>query len=187
MRVRAAEPAEALEIARVHDRCWRATYAELLPAGVLESSRLATREALWRDLLAAPAAARCAFVAEDDDGAIVGCAWGGPEESGDPFHRAELLGIYLERAAQGRGLGRHLVAAIAAAFARRGDRALLLWALAENWPARRFYEALGGRLLRERDTPIGGVPVPEVAYGWSDLGPLIAGGERSGWPPEQRA
>ena len=166
--VRAALPIEAKTIALVHDTCWRAAYATILPAIVLRSSTLAAREALWAELLALPADERCAFVAEVD-GAIVGCAWGGPEESGDPHYRAELLGLYLLPTAQRRGLGRGLLAAIADQFRRQGESALLLWALADNVGARRFYERLGGQLLRQRDTLLCGLPVSEVAYGWPDL------------------
>jgi len=155
-------------IAHVHDTCWRAAYADLLPPIVLHSSLRTDRERLWTGLLAVPLEQRCAFVAEDV-GIIVGCAWGGPEESGDPHYRAELLGLYLLPAYQRRGLGRRLVAAIAANVQHQGYHALTLWALAENVVARRFYEALGGRVLRERDTLLRGIPVPEVAYGWPDL------------------
>ena len=50
--------------------------------------------------------------------------------------------------------------------------------LAANDPARRFYEVLGGRLLREKQADIFGLTLPEVSYGWTDLDDLIrrAGG-----------
>lgn len=171
VQIRPALSAEAQTIALVHDTCWRVAYAPILPAVVVRSSTLAAREVLWAGLLDRPDVERCAFVAEID-GAIVGCAWGGPEESGDPHYRAELLGLYLLPAAQRRGLGRCLVAAVAEEFLRRGESALLLWALADNVGARRFYERLGGQLLRQRDTRLCGLPVPEVAYGWPDLAVL---------------
>ena len=169
LRVRAAESAEATMIASVHDACWRAAYADLLPPVVLQSSSRADRERLWVALLAVPPEQRCAFVAVDGD-TIVGCAWGGPEESGEPHYRAEILGLYLLPAYQRRGLGRQLMAATVEAFQQQGHRSFMLWALAENLAARRFYEALGGQLLRGRDTVLQGIPVPEVAYGWPDLG-----------------
>jgi GNAT superfamily N-acetyltransferase len=162
---------EAKTIARVHDRCWREAYATILPAIVLRSSTLAAREALWATLLALPVERHCAFVAEIN-GAIVGCAWGGPEESVHPHYRVELLGLYLLPEHRRCGLGRGLIAAVAAHYARQGESSLLLWALAENQPARRFYAALGGQLLHRRDTLLCDLPIPEVAYGWPDLRPL---------------
>jgi ribosomal protein S18 acetylase RimI-like enzyme len=173
VQIRAAERVEAAMIAQVHDACWRAAYAEILPPIVLRSSLRADRERLWGRLLSVPPEQRCAFVVEDA-AAIVGCAWGGPEESGDPCYRAELLGLYLSPTYQRRGFGRQLVATVAANLQRQGHQSLILWALAENVVARRFYEALGGQLVRERDTLLRDIPVPEVAYGWPDLGRLSA-------------
>ncbi len=172
MQIRAAASAEATTIAHVHDACWRAAYADLLPPIVLRSSLRTDRERLWTELLSVSPEQRCAFVAEDA-GAIVGCAWGGPAESGDPHYRAEILGLYLLPTYQRRGLGRQLVAAIAANVQRQGYHSLLLWALAENVAARRFYQALGGQFLYARDTLLRSVPIPEVAYGWSDLELLL--------------
>ena len=54
-----------------------------------------------------------------------------------------------------------------------GLDSMIVWVLAENRPARRFYEALGARLVTERHVEIGGASLPEVAYGWSDIGALV--------------
>ena len=50
---------------------------------------------------------------------------------------------------------------------------MIAWVLAENWPARRFYEALGGDYFRERTTDIAGSPLLGVSYGWPDPSILI--------------
>ena len=49
---------------------------------------------------------------------------------------------------------------------------MLTWILAQNHSARRFYEALGGLPVREKDIPIGGIILEEVAYGWTDISAL---------------
>lgn len=172
MKVRPARSAEAASIARVHDRCWRATYTGMMPESIIARSTYARREAMWARLLAIPDDARYAYVADDEPVGIVGCAWGGPEESGDPTYTGELSGIYLLAAYQHRGLGRALIEVVAANLLRQGHASLLLWALADN-PARRFYEALGGQLLRERETAMDGGTICEVAYGWPDIRLLI--------------
>ncbi len=51
---------------------------------------------------------------------------------------------------------------------------MVLWVLAENSDARRFYEALGGHIAGEQQVTIGGASLSEVAYGWDDLGQLAA-------------
>jgi GNAT superfamily N-acetyltransferase len=177
MRVRPAEPTEAAAIARVHDACWRATYQGMMPDEVVAGSAFGDREAMWGRILGAPPERRCAYLAEDAAGMIVGCAWGGREASRDPLYQGELYGLYLLEAYQRRGLGRRLIGAVAANLHAQGYPTLLLWALTANHRARRFYEALGGALLREQETSIGGVLVPEVAYGWRDIRTLLLAGE----------
>ena len=49
-----------------------------------------------------------------------------------------------------------------------GMPALLIGCLAANRPARRFYEAVGGRVVAEREVDEGGVLLPELVYGWED-------------------
>lgn len=177
--VRPAREDEGAAITRVHDACWRDTYTGMVPDTVIAGSRLFDREALWSALLARPAAERCAVVAEDA-GRIVGCAWGGPEESGDPVYRAELLGLYLLRDYRGLGLGRALLGAAVGALRAQGYLNLLLWALADNAAARGFYRALGGQLLRERDGDMRGFPIREVAFGWPDSASLVSDAARGG-------
>ena len=46
----------------------------------------------------------------------------------------------------------------------QGITSVIVWVLAENWPARRFYEALGGQYFAQRSTDIAGSPLPEVSY-----------------------
>jgi hypothetical protein len=49
-------------------------------------------------------------------------------------------------------------------LAAQGFRSAGLWVLKDNLPARRFYEALGGRLGPEQFFDLGGQTVTEVAY-----------------------
>jgi ribosomal protein S18 acetylase RimI-like enzyme len=170
-----SQPDAAMAIARLHDYCWRATYGGMMPPEIIARSTLARREARWNRLLGLPEDERCAFVARNGREEIVGCAWGGPEESDEPFYRGEVLGIYLLPAYQRHGTGSRLLGAVAAALLRRGYPSILLWALAENRPARRFYEARGGQLLRERATAMEGGTINEVAYGWPDARRLTGG------------
>ena len=50
---------------------------------------------------------------------------------------------------------------------------MLAWVLARN-PSRRFYEAVGGELLGSQEIEISGVILEEVAYGWPDVGTVVA-------------
>lgn len=173
MHVRPAQPGDAPGIARVHVDGWRSTYPGIVPDHYLASLSYITYEERWRARLCDPAPDTCVYVAEDG-GRVVGFAMGGPERDGDPEYPGELYAIYVLPECQGRGAGRRLVAAVAASLAEAGHQALLVWVLEANASGRRFYEALGGRLVRRREIEIGGARLPEVGYGWRDLGPLRA-------------
>lgn len=51
----------------------------------------------------------------------------------------------------------------------RGFSSMLLWVLKDNLPAHKFYEAIGGKYLREKPIKIGNQTLIEVAYGWNDF------------------
>ncbi|MEO7000908.1 MAG: GNAT family N-acetyltransferase [Ktedonobacterales bacterium] len=91
--------------------------------------------------------------------------------SASPYD-GELNAIYLLPTTQRQGAGRRLTAAVAQHLAACGHRGLIIWALAENIAAGRFYERLGGVVVAEQPIEIG-KPLVEVAYGWPDL-PALA-------------
>ena len=176
MQIRPARPEDAAGIARVHVDSWRTTYRGLIPAAYLASLSYERREAMWRRRIQEAALTSMVFVAEGPAGEIVGFAAAGPERSGDPVYAGEVPAIYLLEAYQHRGIGRHLMRAVADHLAAHGMETMLLWVLAAN-PARQFYEALGGRPVRSHAIDIGGVTLDEIAYGWTDLAPLRSAGE----------
>jgi len=51
---------------------------------------------------------------------------------------------------------------------------LQIGCLAANAPGRRFYEAIGGRLVGERLFDEAGFMLPEVVYEWADMHTLVA-------------
>jgi GNAT superfamily N-acetyltransferase len=89
-----------------------------------------------------------------------------------------LEAIYILQAYQRQGIGRRLTAWIAERLAEAGMSSMLLWTLADS-PYRRFYEVLGGKLVRETERNFGGVTLKLVGYGWSDVRAILASAERS--------
>ena len=117
------------------------------------------------------------FVAEVE-GQIVGWAVGGPNREPRLDHAGELYAIYLLSGHQRNGIGLELTVATAHSLADAGMDSMVVWVLAANQQARRFYEALGGEYFQEREVEIGGAHLSEVSYGWPDLSRLITLAER---------
>ena len=103
----------------------------------------------------------------------IGFAASGAQQSdilGERGYAGEFQAIYLLKEAQRLGAGRSLMRVMAQALRERGIEWGSLWVLRHNFTARKFYEKLGGRKIGVEGAWRG---VPEVAYGWRDLGLLI--------------
>jgi len=167
LRIREATAADVGAIAALHYDSWGRTYTPIVPPAVSVQFSLREREAAWARVFAERHGS--VFVAEDDGGQIVGVASGGAwRGDADVPYAGELYVLHVAAAMQGRGIGRALVAAVAARLADEGMPNLCLWVLAGNAGARRFYEAIGGQVVREVEADFFGVPSPEVLYGYAN-------------------
>lgn len=167
-----AGPADAEALALAHVTAWRETYRGLLPEAYLARlSQVAHARRFARALL--HPGAHEVTLAVADRWQILGYAQGGPSRRGVPGE-AEIATLYLLRRAQGRGLGRRLLAASARTLAARGATSLVISVLRDNLAARGFYERLGGEAEPARLEPgPGGAMLQEVAYRWGDIGALF--------------
>jgi len=171
MRIREALPTDSPAIAMVHVDSWRSTYRGIISDEVLDGLSYPDRERMWEGSLTTHRSSNFIYVAEADEGPVVGFAAAGKERAGRTDFPGEIYAIYLLKAYHGRGWGRQLLQAAAGRLAMEGFNGLMLWVLADN-PTRGFYEALGGRLLGEQRIQIGPDSLAEVAYGWEDLDEL---------------
>ena len=174
--IRLATEADIPAIAAIHHRNWQIAYAGIMTPDEIDVILPERRIPLWWDWLADRS--NMILVATAQDGVIQGFVYGGkvkPHEilsgSLDGFD-CEIYSLHTAEAVQGRGLGRALIADAAKRWRDMGRRALMLWAYRDN-PFRGFYERIGGAPIAE------GLDdgIPDVAYGWRDLGALIAAGE----------
>jgi len=109
------------------------------------------------------------------DGAVVAFAGAGttrPHTAIPGDYDAELFTLYSLKSQHGRGLGRALMNASAAALLERGFGGLAVWVLETN-PARTFYGHLGGTELGRKTEDVPGGQLTEVALGWRDLRVLL--------------
>jgi GNAT superfamily N-acetyltransferase len=177
--IRPATPADAPAIAQVRVDSWRTTYRGLIPDAYLDGMQVDASIALWdRVLTAAPSAV--SVVVATRDGEVIGFAAGNPLAT--PKHGAdsELTAVYLRREFQNGGIGHRLVAAVVDAQRRHGATAMIVWTIAGNKAARRFYEALGGELVVEQPFQWDGMDLIEAGYVWRDLDALAAACGRHG-------
>jgi GNAT superfamily N-acetyltransferase len=166
--VREARPEDARAIAEVHLASWKTTYPGIVPQEYIDGLRVEDGAARWENRLAEKTAT--VIVAEDEAG-IFGFAAGGAIMNPVDGYQGELGAIYLLASHQGKGAGAALVRRMADELRRQGFANLAVWALKEN-PACGFYKRMGAVQVAEKTIEIGGAILPEVAFGWADIGVL---------------
>ncbi len=143
MQLRRAQPNDAPQLARIHVDAWRVAYRGIVTATYLERFTYAKREAAFRQAIAA--GTEETYLVDDDDGQAVGILTIGASRDADldAATTGELWGIYLLPTHWRRGLGTQLGHATEQILHARGCRDIVLWVLADNQDARRFYAAMG--------------------------------------------
>lgn len=141
--VRAAVPADAHEVARLHVRAWRSAYRGLIAQDYLDSltpEAVADRYTFARVGLRTPST----LVAVDGP-ALRGFATAGLCRDGELPNVGELMALYVDPAHVGAGVGALLLTAARARLRAVGVTGAVLWVLDANTRARRFYERDGWR------------------------------------------
>lgn len=169
-RIRESTQNDVPGMAKVRVDTWRSAYKGIVPDEFLErlsyqSTAEGWQKAFWENRKPGVAV----FVAENEQKEIVGIAICGPEQSQDPIYRGEIYVLYVLPQYQNQGIGReHVAACVQHLIQQLAVETMLIWVMAEN-PYRRFYESLGGKLVREKTKEIGGELISEVGYGWEEL------------------
>ena len=168
MLIREAILDDAEGIARVHVDSWRTTYKDIVPDSYLQQLSYEQRAENWSRGIGHNAL----YVAEDENGKIVGFATGGKERTGKYDADGELYAIYLLQDVQGKGIGKKLTQVIAKSLKEEGFSSMLVWVLDRN-SSKAFYESLGGQPIDEMMVNIGGEEFKEIAYFWDNLETLL--------------
>lgn len=176
MRLRFATPADAAALAAVHVTSWAETYPGLMPEAVLThmtSPQMRQRRAAhWERTLVE---GREVVTVAERAGEVVAFAGAGvtrPHTVLPGDYDAELFTLYALKSAHGRGVGRALLRASAAALLEQGFGGLAVWVLETN-PARAFYGHLGATELGRKTEEVPDGLLSEVALGWRDLRALL--------------
>ncbi|RFB14722.1 GNAT family N-acetyltransferase [Bacillus sp. HNG] len=165
MKIRKAVLSDARGIAQVHVDSWRTTYSGIVPDVYLEKLSYESREKAWKSRIPNGHV----FVAENEQGEIVGFACGGKERSENYENfQGELYAIYVFQEYQGQGLGKKLVTPVVQQLLDKDINTMLVLVLEENKSCL-FYETLGARKLDVVEVEIGGKNLKEAVYGWDNL------------------
>ncbi|QUG42028.1 GNAT family N-acetyltransferase [Psychrobacillus sp. INOP01] len=165
MRVREAIVSDAAGIALVHVESWRTTYKNILPNKFLLNLSYKRRELFWETSIPEGNV----FVAENDEGKIVGFASGGKERSGHyEGFKGELTSIYILKEYQGIGIGKQLLKSVVRGIEKLGINTMLVLVIEDN-NSKSFYEAMGSKKIGVVEVEIAGKKLNELIYGWDNI------------------
>jgi ribosomal protein S18 acetylase RimI-like enzyme len=143
--IRLATSSDAPEVATIHVRSWQWAYRGQVPDAYLDQlgqtldDRIEARRTQLEQVL--PGYRWWVF---EHSGLLLGFVVTRPGEDDDPDPlTAEVLALYLDPDAVGKGIGRTLFAHAVADLKQRGFTQATLWVLESNERARRFYQAAG--------------------------------------------
>jgi ribosomal protein S18 acetylase RimI-like enzyme len=164
VRIRPAETADALEIARVEVESWRWAYPGLVPASYLDGLSVARCARGWAQLLGAKGTRTVTWVASSDERGCCGFLSAGPSRA-ERAAVGELYSLYVSPQLAGTGVGHRLLAYTTAQLKAMMFGSAELWVLEKNERARRFYEREGWTLTgAPRREPIARTSVSVVRY-----------------------
>ncbi len=82
------------------------------------------------------------------NGEVVGFAWYN-ENMSDNSYENEIVALYVDLKYRKNGVGKTLFEGVINKINKRGTSNLIIWCLEKNYNARKFYERLGGNLIKE--------------------------------------
>ena len=155
MFLRAAQPADAIAVAKVHVRSWQIAYRGLLPDEYLDGLRPEDRAQSYT--FGDPDPLLPASLVAVEGRAICGFATTGPSRDEDRLGTGELLALYVDPDRWGVGIGRALIQEARARLAQQG--------FVGNERADRFYR-LDGWLPdgSRREDAMWGVSVEDTRF-----------------------
>ncbi|GAB3845870.1 GNAT family N-acetyltransferase [Dactylosporangium cerinum] len=167
MLVRPATVLDAGAIAVVQTRTWQAAYRGQMPQEYLDRRDPEQGRIRWLRWLEGNQAPAAVFVLDDDGAGVVGFVSVAPsrDDDTDPRFVGEVQALYVLPGHWDRGAGRLLMRAALRRLRESGYGDVILWVLATNDRARRFYEAGGWH--PDGATKIDdsrGFPLTEVRY-----------------------
>lgn len=76
----------------------------------------------------------------------------------------ELTALYTKPNLKGCGIGTKMFQYVLNEFKKQNKTKMIIWCLKENYPARKFYEKMGGKIIGEKTIHIGNKDYMEVGF-----------------------
>ena len=170
---RRATGGDAEAIASLHTESWRDAYRGILPDSYLDRQIIDERATLWRSRFSSLASDRFLVVLTESPVDLVGFASVLLDD--DPQWGACLDNLHVLPGWRNRGVGRLLFGRAAQwVMSTKPGWPIHLWVFEANTGARRFYEALGGEVVRHHlKEVVKGIEIPSLLYVWHDPQKLV--------------
>ncbi len=162
IKIRWSKPSDTAALAALHRDAWRYAYRGIIPGISLERMIARRGPAGWGSM---HRLGLRALVLEFDN-RVAGYATFGPCRTRSVSSCGEIYELYVRPEFQGIGFGKRLFGEARRYLRANGLGALLVWSLAENDLACRFYKALDGRERIRGYERIGGVRLEMIAFVW---------------------
>lgn len=160
---------DAQQLAELHVRTWRATYAGIMEDDYLSALSQADIARRWEMRLERPEPRSVSVVARSDRGPIIGFVAAGVARVNLPGTDAEIIALNVLPEAQRSGVGATLICKVAEDLQDLGFQDVGLWVVEQNFRARAFYNRLGGRACEQHFRDFGKRAISEIAYRWDSL------------------
>lgn len=141
--VRLATENDALNIATIHVTSWQKVYENKIHASILANLSIEKRAQQWRAIISKNIPVLVLEFGEDIAG--FSCLCPARDNDLNATQCGEITAIYLKPTVWRQGLGKLLCLASFEKLAAMNFSEVILWVLAENTQARKFYEAMGFR------------------------------------------
>ncbi|MCB1386317.1 MAG: GNAT family N-acetyltransferase [Nitratireductor sp.] len=160
--IRRAGGEDAEAIARIHDASWWNAYSGMIPAKALARMIQRRGSAWWQ----AAIGRHTVILLLEMQGKTAGYATIGRNRVQTLPFDGEVYELYLLPEYQGVGAGSQLFLAAMGEIRRRSLKGIVVWVLADNQPAIRFYENAGGRRIAEGRETFDGRDLKKICYAW---------------------
>ena len=146
--LRVAGPDDADQLTAVFLDCWRISYAQVMPAPLVEAMTSRQARSMWADALERPRQTLLAATGDEPPHAVLGFVGFQLQEDGAGY----IGSLYVSPKLQGGGVGRLLLSAAEKELRGSGARTARLWVFEENAPSRAFYARQGWQPDGRRET-----------------------------------